>query len=327
MPDDTIDAARAFWVTAPGVGEVRPFRPAPPGPDEVVVRTAFSAVSAGTERLVFRGQVPESQHGLMRAPFQQGSFPAPVCYGYAAVGEVVAGEATRLGETVFCLHPHASAFVVPATAAVTLPPLLPPARAVLAANMETALNAAWDAEPRPGERIAVVGAGVVGTLTAYVLRRFGHAPVVVDVDPAKAALARDLDLDFATPEAAGGGFEVIVHASGAPAGLVWSLAALAFEGRVIELSWYGETSVALPLGEAFHSRRLRLVSSQVGHVAPAMRGRVDHRGRLQRALALLDDPRLDRLIDADLDLDDLPAFMADLAAGRRSVLCARVHYR
>ncbi len=327
MSDRTSVAARAFWVTSPGQGEVRPFHRAPPGPDEVAVRTSFSAVSAGTERLVFQGRVPESQHAAMRAPFQEGDFPAPVRYGYAAVGEVVDGAPERIGETVFCLYPHASAFVVPAAAAVTLPAAVPPARAVLAANMETALNATWDAEPRPGERIAVVGCGVVGALTAHLLRRCGHAPLVVDVDAAKAALARDLGLAFATPATAGDGFDLIVHASGAPAGLVWSLGRLAFEGRVVELSWYGETSVALPLGEAFHSRRLRLHSSQVGHVAPAMRGRVDHRGRLERALALLDDARLDRLIDADLELDDLPAFMAELAAGRRSVLCARVHYR
>jgi len=318
--------ARAFWITRPGEGRVLQAELPPPAPDEVRVRTIASGVSAGTERLVFTGGVPPSQYDVMRAPFQEGHFPGPVKYGYAAVGTIEAGPPGRIGERVFCLHPHQSAFVVPAAAAVPVPAAVPTGRAVLAANMETALNAIWDAAPAPGERVGVVGAGVVGLLTASLLARFGFAPVVVDVDPARARTAAALGITFVVPHDAAGPFDLLIHASGTPAGLVWALERLAFEGRMVELSWYGERAVTLPLGAAFHSRRLKLISSQVGAVAAPMRGRVDHRERLARALALLDDARLDALLDETLPLAELPAFMQALAAGGRRVLCARITY-
>jgi threonine dehydrogenase-like Zn-dependent dehydrogenase len=207
-----------------------------------------------------------------------------------------------------------------------VPAAVPTERAVLAANMETALNAVWDAAPIPGEQIAVVGAGVVGLLTAHLLTRFGFAPVLVDVDAARGEPAAALRLAFAAPDEAAGPFDLVIHASGAPAGLVWALERLAFEGRVVELSWYGEREVTLPLGAAFHSRRLVIKSSQVGAVAAPMRGRVDLRGRLARALDFLDDDRLDALVSEALPLSDLPAFMRTLAAGGRRVLCARITY-
>ena len=318
--------ARAFWIAAPGRGALRPATLPAPGADTVRVRTTASGVSAGTERLVFTGGVPASQYELMRAPFQEGAFPAPVKYGYAAVGVVEGGAPARHGERVFCLHPHQSAFVVPSAAAVPIPDGVPDRRAVLAANMETALNAVWDARPLVGERVAVVGAGVVGLLVAHLLDRFGVAPVLVDVDPARGETAAALDLAFAPPDDAAGPFDLVVHASGAPAGLVWTLERLAFEGRVVELSWYGDREVTLPLGAHFHSRRLRIESSQVGQVAAPMRARIDHRGRLERALALLDDARLDALVGETVPFAELPGFMAARSAGRRRVLCTRVTY-
>lgn len=318
--------ARAFWVVAPGQGAIRDEPLAPPGAGDVLVRTRASGVSAGTERLVFQGRVPPSQYMAMRAPLQAGAFPAPVKYGYAAVGIVEAGPGGLRGRRVFCLHPHQDRFTAPAAMALPVPEAVPDARAVLAANMETALNALWDAAPVPGERVAVVGAGVVGLLTAYLLQRHGHAPLVVDVDRERGRTASRLGLAFAAPGEVEREFDLVVHASGAPAGLVWTLERLAFEGRVIELSWYGDRDVALPLGAAFHSRRLAIVSSQVGHVARPMRGRLDHRGRLERALACLADPVLDHLVDAVVPFEELPAVMAELAEGRRRVLCARITY-
>ncbi len=318
--------ARAFWVVAPGRGAIRDEPLAPPGEEDVLVRTRASGVSAGTERLVFQGRVPPSQYETMRAPLQAGAFPAPVKYGYAAVGLVEAGAAALRDRRIFCLHPHQDRFTAPAAMAVPVPDDVPDARAVLAANMETALNALWDAAPQPGERVAVVGAGVVGLLTAYLLARHGHGPLVVDVDRERAPAASRLGLAFAAAGEVEREFDLVVHASGAPAGLVWALERLAFEGRVVELSWYGDRDVALPLGGAFHSRRLAIVSSQVGHVARPMRGRLDHRGRLERALALLADPALAGLVDTVVAFEELPGFMAELAEGRRRVLCARITY-
>ncbi|MEO1092157.1 MAG: zinc-binding alcohol dehydrogenase [Pseudomonadota bacterium] len=322
----TAGVARAFWMVRPGVGEVRD-EPLPAlGADQVLVRTLYSGISAGTERLVFRGAVPESQYSTMRAPFQTGDFPGPLKYGYAAVGRVEEGPDTLRGRAVFCLYPHQSAFVVPVAAVRPVPEPVPLERAVLAANMETALNAVWDAAVLPGERVVVVGAGVVGLLVAHRLDAEGRTPLVVDTDLARADVASDLGLPCRLPSDVEGPFDVAIHASGSGAGLIWAMERLGFEGRAIELSWYGEARVSLPLGEAFHARRLTLVSSQVGSIARPMRGRIDHAGRLDLALRMLDDPRLDRLIDEKLPLATMPAFMEALAAGRRVVLCAAVEY-
>ncbi|MBI4185011.1 MAG: zinc-binding alcohol dehydrogenase [Proteobacteria bacterium] len=319
--------ARAFWVAAPGRGEVRSEEIAPPGPGEVLVRARASGVSRGSEGLVFAGRVPEGEGERMRCPFQAGAFPAPVKYGYASVGVVEAGPAGLRGRRVFCLHPHQDRYVVPAGAVVPVPDEVPDSRAVLAANMETAVNALWDEPPRVGDRIAVVGAGVVGTLAAFLAARLpGAAVELIDTNPARAGIAAALGLAFARPGAARPEADLVVHASGSAAGLATALALAGFEATVVELSWYGAGEVPAPLGGAFHSRRLTLKSSQVGEVAPARRARRTRAGRLALALALLADPHLDRLLTSEGPLDGLPRDMAAIAAGGRDMLCHVVRY-
>lgn len=319
--------ARAFWVHTPGEGGIRTATLPAPGPDDVVVRARYSGVSRGTETLVFRGGVPDSQAGLMRAPFQEGAFPAPVKYGYLGVGVVEHGPARLLGRTVFCLHPHQTRYVVPASAVTVLPDDVPAARAVLAGTVETAVNALWDAAPLVGDRIAVVGAGMVGCSVAAVLAGFPGARVqLVDLDPGRAAVAAALGVGFATPDGASGDCDLVVHASATDAGLARSLELLGDEGEVIELSWYGDRVPRVPLGEAFHSRRLTIRASQVGMVAPARRGRRGYAGRMAVALALLADPRFDALVTAECPFDELPALLPALAAGEPSTLCVRVTY-
>jgi len=299
-----------------------------PGAGEVLIETLFSGISRGTESLVFQGAVPESQYAAMRAPFQDGDFPYPVKYGYASVGRVVAGNQDLLGKNVFCLYPHQSAYVVAATAALPLPADLAPGRAVLAANMETAINGLWDAGPRLGDRIAVVGGGTVGCLVAALASGIpGCEVTLIDLDPGKAAIASALGFAFRNPTAAPGDYDLVVHASGSAAGLRTALGLAGFEATVLEMSWFGDASVALPLGEAFHSRRLRLISSQVGAVATARRDRRSHRQRLELALRLLADARFDALISGESDFDDLPATLARLAADGTGVLCHRIRYR
>jgi len=318
--------ARAFWTVGPGRGELRAETLPPPGAGEALVRTLATGISRGTETLVFAGRVPASQRAAMRCPFQAGEFPFPVKYGYAAVGVVEAGAPALSGRRVFCLHPHQDRFVAPAAMLHPVPDAVPTRRAVLAANMETALNIAWDAAALPGERMLVIGAGVVGLLAAHLLARVpGAALTVIDSDPAKARVAAALGLAFALPADAPAEAELIVHASGAAEGLALALARAAFEARIVEASWFGDRPVPLALGEAFHSRRLRLVSSQVGAVAAPMRGRRNHAERLALALALLDDARLDALLDGPTPFDDLPATMARLAA-RPGALCHVVAY-
>ena len=319
--------ARAFWLAEPGRGEIREETLGVPGPDAARVRTLYSGISRGTESLVFRGEVPPSQYRAMRAPFQQGEFPAPVKYGYCNVGVVEAGPTAYRGCTVFCLYPHQDRYVVPATALTLVPPAIPPGRAVLAANLETALNVLWDAAPRLGDRIAVIGAGVGGCLIARLAGRLpGCAVQLVDVDPRKAAIANHLGVSFALPEQAEGGQDRVIHASGSPAGLVTALGLAGFETTVVEASWFGARPVSLPLGEAFHSRRLAIQGSQVGHVATAQRGRWDHRRRMATVMELLDDPVLDALISGESPFAELPRTMAELSAHPNGALCHRIVY-
>jgi threonine dehydrogenase-like Zn-dependent dehydrogenase len=296
-----------------------------PGPGDCLVRTLWSGISRGTERLVFEGRVPDSEYERMRAPFQQGAFPFPVKYGYCAVGTVEAGPADYLGKTVFCLHPHQDRFVVPAARAALVPDAVPARRAVLAANMETALNAHWDAGSGPADRIVVVGGGVLGLLTAFIAANLPGAEVtLVDLDESRAALAEAFGCRFSLPTDCPQDADRVFHASASAAGLSTAIAAAGFEARIVELSWYGEGSVPAPLGGAFHARRLQLVSSQVGQVAPSRRPRFDYARRTQAALALLADTRLDALISEEIPFAEapmrLPALFAPGAAGLTAVL-------
>ncbi|MGY0071051.1 zinc-dependent alcohol dehydrogenase [Streptomyces sp. QTS137] len=319
-------AAHAFWLASPGRGEIREVPLSGPGGDEVLVRSLYSGVSRGTETLVFRGRVPESQHAAMRAPFQEGDFPGPVKYGYLNVGVVEEGPETLVGRTVFCLYPHQSRYVVPAGAVTPVPDTVPARRAVLAGTVETAVNALWDAAPLIGDRIAVVGGGMVGSSVAALLARFPGVRVqLVDADPARARTAEALGVGFALPGDALGGCDLVVHASATEQGLTRSLELLSAEGTVIELSWYGDRKVSLPLGEAFHSRRLVIRSSQVGTVSPARPGR-SYADRLALALDLLADPALDALITGESEFAELPALMPRLASGDIPALCHLVRY-
>lgn len=291
--------ARAFWYVAPGRGEMR--EEDVEDTSEALIRTLATGISRGTESLVFAGRVPPSQYRAMRAPLMGGDFPFPVKYGYSAVGR------THQNKRVFVLHPHQDKFVAAELMRIPVPDRLPTNRAVLAANMETALNLMWDAAPLAGERMLVIGAGVVGLLTASLLARIPAARItVVDINPARGLLARQFGCDFASPEQAPREQELIVHASASELGLRLALECAAFEARVVEASWYGDTAPSLPLGEAFHARRLRLVASQVGSVAPAMRGHRSHRERLELALELLADPRYDALLEGPTPFEDLP---------------------
>jgi hypothetical protein len=322
------EVAQALWYVRPGVAEIRAETLAPLTPGHVRVRALFGALSRGTEALISAGRVPPSEFERMRAPFMAGSFPFPVKYGYSTVGRVEAGAAALLGKTVFVLHPHQSLFDVPAGAVAVLPEGVPPQRAVLAANMETALNAAWDAAPGPVGRIAVVGAGVVGTLVAYLCAQSpGTDVTLVDINPARAELARQLGVTFAKPDAAPAECDLVVHASATAAGLATALGLAAFEATVLELSWYGDAQVPVPLGGAFHSRRLKLIASQVGHVAPSHRKDWTHRRRLAAAIDMLADARLDALLVPAVAFADLPARLADILDGKSGVLCQLISYQ
>jgi NADPH:quinone reductase-like Zn-dependent oxidoreductase len=321
------EQATALWYVGPQRAEIRPESAAAPGPDEVRVRALYGAVSRGTERVVFFGRVPASEYARMRCPFMAGAFPFPVKYGYITVGQVESGRRDLVGRTVFTLHPHQNVFTVPVEAVVPVPDTVPATRAVLAANMETALNALWDAAPGPADRIAVVGAGAVGALTARLAARMpGTQVTLVDIEPQRAALASALGVGFALPEAAPENCDLVIHASASAAGLATALSLAGMEATVLELSWYGTGEIPVPLGAGFHSRRLRLVSSQVGSVATSHRARWTHSARRAAALELLADPVLDALIAPAVSFAALPARLPEILNPASGVLCQLIRY-
>jgi threonine dehydrogenase-like Zn-dependent dehydrogenase len=325
-------AALAYWLTAPGTGELRSVTVPSPGPDEVLVRTVCSAVSRGTETLVFQGRVPVSQYATMRAPVQEGDFPGPVKDGYLNVGRVEEGPEHLRGRLVFCLYPHQTRYVVPADAVVVVPDGVPAERAVLAGTVETAVNALWDAAPLVGDRVAVVGAGMVGCCVARLLSRLpGVRTTLVDVDPTRAGVAAALGVDFALPselaERQGPGtHDLVVHTSATAEGLQLSLSLLGVEGQVVELSWYGDREVSIGLGGSFHSGRLSIRASQVGAVSAARRSRRSPADRLALALDLLQDPAFDVLVTGRSAFDELPATMARLSDGSVPAICHLITY-
>jgi threonine dehydrogenase-like Zn-dependent dehydrogenase len=319
--------ARAFWVREPGVGEIREVQLPAAGPDDVLVRTLYSGVSRGTETLVFTGRVPVDQYDLMRAPFQDGSFPGPVKYGYLNVGVVEDGPPPLLGRVVFCLYPHQTRYRVPADAVSVVADGVPPRRAVLAGTVETAVNALWDVPPLLGDDVAVVGAGMVGCCVARLLARFpGVRVTLVDVDASRADVAERLGVEFATPDAARGGRDLVVHASATSAGLQRALSLLAPEGSVVELSWYGDAPVSVHLGGAFHSGRLSIRASQVGRVAPARRSSRSLADRRALALDLLHDEAFDALLSGESAFAELPDVLPKVADGSLPALCHTIAY-
>ena len=318
---------RALWYVGSGRAELREEAVTAPKGGEVQVRALFGAISRGTERLVHAGRVPASEYERMRAPFMGGAFPFPVKYGYTTVGRVEQGPPELRGQVVFSLHPHQSLFTLPADAVLPVPDEVPPARAVLAPNMETALNAVWDGAPGPADRIAIVGGGLVGLLVAYLCAGLPEAEVtVVDVAPARAEFAHAIGARFAAPDAAPADCDLVFHASGSAAGLATALRLAGEEASIVEVSWYGSGDIAAPLGEAFHSRRLRIVSSQVGKVAASHRPRWSYRRRLAAALALVRDPVLNRLIAPPLAFEDLPARLPEIFAADSNVICPLIRY-
>lgn len=312
--------APALWCVGPGRAELRPGALG----EGVLVEMLCSGISRGTERLVAEGRVPETERDRMRGPAMEGDFPFPVKYGYCAVGRVAEG--ARAGRAVFALHPHQARFRLPEAALTPLPDGLPPGRAVLAANMETALTLLWDSGAGAGDRIAVIGAGVVGALVGYLAARLPGAEVtLVDTNPARAPLAAAFGCGFAAPDRAPQDCDAVFHLSASAAGLATALGCAGQEAAVVEGSWHGAGEVPVPLGAAFHSRRLRLIGSQVGQVPPQRAPRWSHARRLATALGLLADPVLDRLISGETAFADLPerygAILSDPAT-----LCHRIRY-
>jgi 2-desacetyl-2-hydroxyethyl bacteriochlorophyllide A dehydrogenase len=291
--------SRSVWFAGPRQVELRDEDIPQVGAADVRIEAIASAISHGTEMLVFRGQVAADM--ALDLPTLRGSFGFPIKYGYASVGRVVeTGSAVRSlsrGDVVFTLHPHQAAYVVPETLPVVLPEHLDPTLGVFLANLETATNVVLDAAPRLGERVLVFGQGVVGLLITQLLKRSGASHVAV-VEPI--ARRREIALahgaDQASDISSGGDFDVAIESSGHPAALNQALDSVAFGGTVVVSSWYGTKPVSVSLGGAFHRGRLRIVSSQVGTIDAALQPRWSHARRLALARDLLSQLELRSLI-------------------------------
>ena len=319
--------SRAVWYTGLEQCRVRETAATRPNDDDVVVRAICSGISRGTEGLVFRGEVPQSEWCRMRAPFQTGEFPYPVKYGYASVGEVIQGDPALIGSTVFSLYPHQNIYTIPSLSCIPVPKAVSAERAVLSANMETALNALWDGKPSPGDQISVVGGGVIGMLTAYLCQKMpGTRVSLVDANPGRAQISASFGLKFCLPDDAPRDQDLVFHASASAGGLSTALACAGDEAPVIEMSWYGSRDVPVPLGADFHSRRLKLISSQVGTIPADRRGRWTYRRRLETAISLLDDPVLDQLITHRLPFDTVPDRLPEVLNKASDVLAALIVY-
>lgn len=320
--------ARAMWYVRAGVAEIRTTPLPVPVEGTALVRTLFSGISRGTERLVFSGAVPDAEKVRMRAPLQEGELPFPVKYGYCAVGVVEAGPPEMIGRTVFCLYPHQDQFIAPLSMLVPVPDGIPARRATLAANMETALNAVWDSGAAPADRIVIVGAGIVGLMVTALAARIPGADVtVIDVAEERRALVESFGATFATePSPDSAGADVVFHTSVSAAGLNAAIASAGLEGTIVEMSWYGDREVPALLGGAFHSQRLKLISSQVGQVSPGHRPRWTYRRRMEAALKLLADDRLDALVADEIAFNDAPKEMPRILGPRTSGLAPVIRY-
>lgn len=319
--------SQSLWYVAPERVEIRSETLGSLPKNSVQVRTLFSALSRGTESLVFKGLIPESEYIRMGAPFMGGKLPFPVKYGYSNVGRVELGPPELIGRLVFSLMPHQSIFQTDAANILLIPEEIPAQRAVLAANMETALNAVWDAAPGPGDRIVIIGAGVLGCLIAYLC---GHLPgaevTLVDINPEREDIATILGVRFSSPELAPKDCDLVIHCSASAAGLSTAIASAGEEATILELSWYGSNKIDVSLGGAFHSRQLKLQSSQVGHVSLSRRPRWSHRRRLHAALGMLSDSRLDSLLTKPISFESLPSELPKIFGTQSSALCCLIQY-
>ena len=295
--------SHTLYFTAPGQVAIQEETLPPPGTGQVLVQSVLSAISSGTELLVYRGQFPTGLPVDESLSVLSGAFAYPLRYGYSTVGHVIelgsGVDPAWLGQRVFAFQPHRSHFLVDVAGLMAIPPGLSFENAAFLPNMETAVNFILDGAPLVGEGVAVFGQGAVGLLTAALLARFPLAGLVTldryplrrqasleagvteSLDPAALDVSDRLSASF--PE----GADLVYELSGAPAALDQAIAAARFSGRVVVGSWYGQKRAELDLGGRFHRDRLRLISSQVSTIAPELSGRWTKERRFSVAWEML----------------------------------------
>ncbi|MEM9671559.1 MAG: zinc-binding alcohol dehydrogenase [Bacteroidota bacterium] len=315
----------ALWHLSERESSIRSQSLPPLKTDECLIESLFSLVSSGTETLVANGQVPAELQDSMQVPYMEGSFGFPLKYGYSLVGKVIEGSENLVDRYVHLLHPHQQHCVVKETDVTVIPEGIPPQRAVLASNLETALNAVWDSHLSAGDRVLVVGMGLIGSLVALLASQFPATQIrVAETDPTRQSLAREQGFSLYDPSDTP--FDVAFHSSGSSTGLQTAIDAVGYEGQVIELSWYGTRSAEVKLGGSFHQQRKQIISSQVSQLPAHRQARWDYRRRKQTVLDLLQDDGWDDFLTATVDFTDVPALFDQLRLGDRSQLSWTLRY-
>lgn len=319
--------AKALWFRTRGHAEILEERLPRLRPGWCRLHTLFSAISPGTERLVYSGEVPEDLHREMRCPYMGGKFPFPVKYGYSLVGKITEGPEDSIGSVVHVLHPHQDQCIVRTEHTFPIPPQVPPSRATLASNLETAVNAIWDSEVTIGEHALIIGFGAVGSLVARLLSFMSGIKLeIVDANPSKIALAEKMGFKACDPGSVSGNFDLAFHASRSSDGLQLAVDRVGFEGRIIELSWYGTNKISLSLGGTFHSQRKAILSSQVATPSRRQRSRWDHARRRSLVFELLERSEFDSHITHSVPFGGLPDIYNKLKAHPTEGLSYLVKY-
>ena len=287
---------KSYWIDKKNKGYFKFGEISSINSNEIVVKTLFSGISYGTEKLVYSGKVPKSQRNLMKCPYQEGDFGNDIKYGYINVGKVVDGDKSYLGNNIFSLYPHQDFYKIPSNEALIIPNKIPLSRCLLIPNLETAINAVWDTLPSAGDRILVIGAGIVGLLTAYLINKIpGVNLFIVDKDPSKRKITKKLGINFldAIPKKFDARF--IYECTGDHRILNSLKNNITVNSTICVLSWYGDKKSDIALGENFFSKRAKLIMSQVSKISPA---RYDLNNQDRRKIAL-------DILDASNDLDHL----------------------
>lgn len=337
--------ASQLWFTAPFSVEVREVTLPAPAADEVVVRTRYSAVSAGTELLLYRGQMPGSMSLDATLSSLQQSSGYPLQYGYACVGEVQQTgrdvDPDWQGRQVFSFQPHASHFLATTDQLIAVPDDLSAQAAVFLPNMETAVNLVQDGQPLIGERVVVLGQGIVGLLLSGLLARFPLADLAaVEGQPDRQDLARTFGVkDVYSPDEAtravassSDGYpamadaDLIYEVSGQPEALNLAIALSGFASRIVIGSWYGSKRVPIDLGGKAHRNRLQLITSQVSTLAPGLSGRWDKQRRYHLAWDMIRATDTAQLITHNLPLEEAEWLYKQLHEEASGIMQSLFHY-
>ncbi len=306
--------AHALWHVDPAHSVLRQQTLGKLTPGECLVKTRFSMVSLGTERLVCKGGMSPEAYGPMTVPYMQGAFSFPLTYGYSLTGEVIDGPQEWLGERVHAMHPHQDLCVIHSHDLTVVPGNVPLDRAVLASNLETAVNGVWDGQPIMGQRVLVIGYGLIGALIAHLVKPIpGIELHIHDIRGSRKELAiANGHHVWDAAESQPGDYDLIFHTSASSAGLQFAIDHTREEGRVIEMSWYGNQTVNLDLGASFHYGRNRIISSQVSRIASPALPHFDHHRRKSLIFQLLADDAYHKFLGEGIVFDQSPSFFSDL---------------